>query len=109
MYNIYMKFLKTRSGDFVGTAPRGRSPRDTSGAGARVYQSMWFRTFGHPDFKLYYDLFYPDHGACALQYKGRKKRVPKNINELLTPRGLAYWFMDDGTSYRSGRHRAYKF
>ena len=54
-------------------------------------------------------LFYPYHGACALQYKGRKKRVPKNINELLTPRGLAYWFMDDGTSYRSGRHRAYKF
>ena len=22
---------------------------------------------------------------------------PKNINELLTPRALAYWFMDDGT------------
>ena len=39
----------------------------------------------------------------------RKKRVAHNIEELLTPRAVAYWFMDDGTSYRSGRHRAYRF
>lgn len=26
------------------------------------------------------------------------KGVPQNIEELLTARGLAYWFMDDGTS-----------
>ena len=26
----------------------------------------------------------------------RTKRVPENIHDLLTPRAVAYWFMDDG-------------
>ena len=104
LYGIYTKFSATRSGDFVGTHPK---VSHHGGGGTRDYQCIRFQTYSHPDFKFYYDLFYPAHGA--LQYKGRKKRVPKNINELLTPRGLAYWFMDDGTSYRSGRHRAYRF
>ena len=44
----------------------------------------------------------------ALQYKGRKKRVPQNIHELLTARAIAYW--DDGTckSYKS-KNRTYRF
>lgn len=29
-------------------------------------------------------------------YKNNRKIVPKNIEKLLTPRGLSYWFMDDG-------------
>lgn len=36
------------------------------------------------------------------------KRVPQNLHELLTPRALAYWFMDDGASYQNGRNRAYR-
>ena len=44
IYGIYITFLKTRSGDFVGTPPRGRSPR---GAGARDYKSMRFQTYSH--------------------------------------------------------------
>ena len=42
-------------------------------------------------FKLDYDLFY------KVDLVRREKRVPKNIGEFLTPRALAYWFMDDGT------------
>ena len=29
-------------------------------------------------------------------YKNGKKIIPNNIDELLTPLGLAYWFQDDG-------------
>ena len=38
-------------------------------------------------------LFYPIH----------EKVVPKNIGDLLTDRGLAYWFMDDGSQMNSLR------
>ena len=71
---------------------------------------MWFRTFGHPDFKFYDEaahLFYPTHaaegGGCS-----RKKRVPENISELLTPRSDAYWFMDDGSRrFKKYKNRTY--
>ena len=61
-----MTFFKTRSGDFVGTPPRGRSPRE-----------MRFQTYSHSEFKFDDDLFYP-----LLRYPegGRKKRVPENIH-----------------------------
>ena len=63
---------------------------------------------GLPDFKFYDSLFYLDY-----KYKGLRRRAkpgaPENIHELLTPRALAYWFMDDGNSYQNGRHRAYMF
>ena len=87
MYSIFY--------DFVGTPPQVRNIRE-----------MRFQTYSHSEFKFYDDLFYPAYGA--LQYKGRKKRVPENIHELLTPRVLAYWFMDDG-SYTSKKNRTYRF
>ena len=65
---------------------------------------MWFRTYGHPEFKFYDDLFY-----AVDEHKRRKKRVPQNIKELLTPRALAYWFMDDGTYSQNAPHRTYRF
>ena len=63
---------ETRSGDFVGTPPQ---VRNISGGGARDRQCLRFRTFGNPELKFYYDLFYPAHS-----YKGRKKRVAKNFH-----------------------------
>ena len=50
IYGIYMTFLKTRSGDFVGTPPQ---VRDIRGGGAQDRQSVWFCTYGHPEFKFY--------------------------------------------------------
>jgi hypothetical protein len=32
------------------------------------------------------------------------KKVPHNIYDLLTPRGLAFWIMDDGSRHGSGLH-----
>lgn len=52
----------------------------------KIYKSIAFKTFNMPCLNSYYDLF----------YKGKIKVIPDNIHELLTPRGLAYWIMDDG-------------
>jgi hypothetical protein len=49
-------------------------------------QSLYFRTLAMPCLNDYYDLF----------YKERVKVIPRNLNTLLTARGLAYWIMDDG-------------
>lgn len=37
-------------------------------------------------------------------YELNVKIVPVNIYELLTPRGLAFWLMDDGSKHGSGMH-----
>lgn len=47
----------------------------------------WFQTVSHGAFRFYAQQFY---------HEGRKA-VPKIIHRLLKPRGLAYWFMDDGS------------
>lgn len=76
---------------YVGTPPK---VRNIIGGGAKDRQSIWFRTYRHIDFKFYYDLFY-----IKTNQDLRKKRVPKLIHKFLTPRALAYWFMDDGSYY----------
>ena len=78
----YIQHLYSVFYPFVGTPPRGRSPR---GAGpARVYQSIYFQTFRHNvvptgpiDLKFYNSLFYLDYKHNGLR---RKKRVAKNIH-----------------------------
>lgn len=51
-----------------------------------ITQSLYFRTLAMPCLNYYYDLF----------YKERVKIIPRNLGQLLTARGLAYWIMDDG-------------
>lgn len=47
-----------------------------------------------PCFNVYKEIFYNDN----------VKIIPNNIQELLTPRGLAFWIMDDGSRHGSGLH-----
>lgn len=94
---------------YVGTPPR---VRNITGGGAKDRRSIWFRTYRHIDFKFYYDLFYrktnQKNGADL-----RKRRVPKLIHRFLTPRALAYWFMDDGSYYynksKNSKNKVYYF
>jgi hypothetical protein len=59
------------------------------------YKSINFATLTLPCFNYYRNLFYN---------KDNKKIVPLNINQLLTPKGLAYWIMDDGSIQNKGLH-----
>ena len=56
-----------------------------------VTSSWVFQTVSHEVFRFYAHQFYPE----------QKKRVPPLIHHWLTPRGLAYWFMDDGSQKSS--------
>lgn len=51
-----------------------------------VTKSLRFKTLTMPCLNYYHDLFYKD----------KVKNVPRNLGELLTARGLAYFIMDDG-------------
>ena len=57
------------------------------------YNFAEFVTLTHPLFLEYYQLFYPN----------KKKKVPRNIDQLLTnPISLAIWVMDDGSAEYAG-------
>ena len=60
-------------------------------------KSIGFTTYSHGTFRFYGKAFYPG---------GAAKRIPKMIKKLLTPLGVAVWFMDDG-SRKSLRHSTY--
>jgi hypothetical protein len=62
----------------------------------KIYTRITFRTIALPCFNELYDIFYLEG----------KKIIPKNIGELLTPLGLAYWLCDDGTFCKS-THRVH--
>ena len=60
-----------------------------------TYSSVNFATLSLPCFNFYSHLFYSPNNI---------KIVPLNIQKLLTPRGLAYWIMDDGSLQNKGLH-----
>lgn len=60
-----------------------------------TYSSVNFATLSLPCFNFYRHLFYSSNNI---------KIVPLNIHKLLTPRGLAYWIMDDGSLQNKGLH-----
>src|SRR6266566_10060282 len=70
--------------EWVRTPPGARSKRASNGA---VTTNLAFQTVSHSAFRFYAQQFYAD---------GRKS-VPELIYHWLTPRGLSYWFMDDGS------------
>ena len=86
----YIEYLYGIFEDFVGTPPK---IRDIRGGGAKPRQSIWFRTYSHSAFKFYDDIFYIRNKTT----NARQKCVPAKIQQYLTPRALAFWFMDDGT------------
>jgi hypothetical protein len=50
-------------------------------------RGYYFRTVSNPVFDEYRQIFYEE----------KRKKVPENIENLLTPLGLAVWIMDDGS------------
>ena len=93
----YIQHLYEVFEPFVGTPPK---IRNITGSGAKARQSIWFRTYRHTCFRFYYDIFYPQN----MENNQRTKRVPKQIARDLTARGLAYWFMDDGSFNKKNKY-----
>lgn len=69
---------------WVLTEPRQRLAKCRNGT---AVESWVFATVSHAAFRFYAQQFY-----CQ-----GKKQVPKLIHRWLSPRGIAYWFMDDGS------------
>jgi len=89
-YHVYSMFKPFLSKEFEA---KSRSFLDNRTN--KTYSSISFATLSLPCFNLYRSLFYNEKN---------KKFVPSNINQLLTPRGLAYWIMDDGSLHNKGLH-----
>lgn len=58
----------------------------------REYERYYFNTLVHPSLNFFGNMFY------TFDEKTQKwiKNVPKKVNTFLTPRALAYFYMDDG-------------
>ena len=80
LYNIYEVFK-----DFTRTPPKERTQQRLPTS--EVKSTFYFSTISHEYIQQYRSLFYPEG----------KKVIPLNIEDYLTPRALAYWFMDDGS------------
>lgn len=91
VHNEYIMHLYDLFKDFVGTSPKVTNRKADKRTG-KIYNSVNFKTLAFPIFNYNRAVFYPEN----------IKRVPKNISDLLTPVGLAYWIMDDGGRGTSG-------
>lgn len=81
LYEIFKNFIRTE--------PKERLQKRLT---TSEWKSTWyFSSISYLEFEYYYQMFYKD---------GRKI-VPLDIQDILTPRFLAYWFMDDGTYNQS--------
>nr|YP_004581319.1 putative site-specific DNA endonuclease [Schizomeris leibleinii]AEH05416.1 putative site-specific DNA endonuclease [Schizomeris leibleinii] len=89
IYHIYDIFLP-----FVGSPPLLKFSNKE-----KTRKAIWFRTYQHDSLIFYYNLFYKQEKSSENPklFDSIVKVVPKNIHKFLTPRAVAYWFMDDGT------------
>jgi LAGLIDADG DNA endonuclease family protein len=79
----YVQHLYSVLRDWVLSPPR---PKQGQTRGTTTL-NLAFQTVSHPELSFYGELF----------YRERRKMVPEVIGGLLTARGLAYWYMDDGS------------
>jgi hypothetical protein len=80
----YIDHLYSLFHEWVLTPPGARSKRASNGS---VSTNIAFQTVSHAAFRFYAQQF----------YAAGRKRVPELIHHWLTPLGLSYWFMDDGS------------
>jgi hypothetical protein len=86
-YNDYINHLYSVFKDFTGSPPINLSYFDNRPNKMERYYSVKFQTLSLPCFNIFRNIFYNENGV---------KIIPLNYSDYLTPRGLAYWIMDDG-------------
>lgn len=82
-HKAYVEHLYEQFRDWVLTEPKSKT-KVSKGCSS---DSVAFQTLSHEAFRFFAHQFYKD----------AKKSVPKLIHRWLTPKALAYWFMDDGS------------
>jgi hypothetical protein len=87
----YLLHLYSLFGGYCQSEPK-KSDRLPDKRTGKVYTRIQFITYSLPCFNYYHGLFYVD----------KVKTIPFNIGELITPIGLAYWAMDDGSKHDYG-------
>ena len=68
----------------------------------KYYKWYYFNTIVHPCFNFYGNLFYTYDKKNKCMFKD----VPSNIEKFLTPRAIAFWYMDDGALKWLGKSNA---
>jgi hypothetical protein len=83
-HEAYVRHLYALFGPWVLSPPRFKRCKASNGA---TSMSWAFSTVSHVALCFHANQFYEEQG----------KHVPELIHRWLTPRGLAYWYMDDGS------------
>lgn len=78
---VYVEHLYDLFKEFCNSQPLVMSRFDTRPSKNKEYSAIKFQTLSLPCFNIYKALFYDSDG---------KKILPKNLKDLLTPKGLAY-------------------
>ena len=73
--------------DFIRTFPKEKHYMVSTVKSVFPKNSYYFNTLSFKSFYTFYKMF----------YKARKKIIPRNIDQLLTPLSLSVWFMGDGS------------
>lgn len=95
----YLEYKYKIFQEFVQTPPKQRI-KQSSQAGGKTTMNWNFKTTVQPSLRFYAHQFYQTNPDGTFT-----KKVPKQIAKWLTPQGLAYWYMDDG-SMKSKTHKA---
>ena len=89
---VYIEHLYSIFKDYCNSEPKITTSIDQRPGKKDLNISIKFWTQSLPCFNQFRELFYDELGT---------KYIPSNLDELITPRSLAYWAMDDG--YKSGK------
>jgi hypothetical protein len=86
VHELYLMYLFELFKSYCGAEPKTQM-RTAEKISGKLHESKYFNTFALPCFNTFHELF----------YLNGKKVVPANIEELLTPIGIAHWICDDGS------------
>lgn len=90
LYEIFKNLTASPPTPYIFTDPRNPGKKYSRWSFSTT-QQVCFRFYGHQF------------------YAGEKKKVPKLIHRWLTPRSIAYWYMDDGAQKWKGKSLAVRF
>ena len=89
---VYIEHLYSIFKDYCNSEPKITTSIDKRPGKKDLNISIKFWTQSLPCFNQFRELFYDELGI---------KYIPSNLDEIITPRSLSYWAMDDG--YKSGK------